>query len=102
MILYSWEMVQRKARGNKLELIRIIKYITYRPVPKTRKSRSYRYSRINWGGTSFIVNPEEIFENINNSEEEIVKDIKLWRVQSNQDDNSRRTSLPSEGSHFKI
>ncbi len=83
MILYSWEMVQRKAQGNKLELIRIIKYITYRPVPKTRKSRSYRYSRINWGGTSFIVNPEKIFENIDQyTKNEIAQYVGLASLRS--------------------
>lgn len=64
MILYNWEVVYKKSKGRIIEVLRIIHYITYRPIPQNEKSKLYKYSQINWAGKSFIVHPEAIFENM--------------------------------------
>jgi hypothetical protein len=67
MILYSWKKVFSDSKGNTKEILRRIYYITYTPIPKNKEDPFYEISRVNWAGSSYLINPEALF-NLKKSE----------------------------------
>lgn len=61
MVLYSWKKIYKKTKGNCTQVLRILKYVTYRPVPESRDDPDFELSRVNWAGENFLVNPEPLF-----------------------------------------
>lgn len=63
MILYDWKKVRRCSNESVRQLLSIVKYITYRPIPEDKYDKNYGFSQINWSGSSFLLNPEPLFKN---------------------------------------
>lgn len=61
--------------GRPSEIVRIIKMLTYKNIPYNRKDPIYKYSDIDFSGTSFLLNPELLFYNAYKHD---VKDIALY------------------------
>lgn len=86
MILYNWKKVKEKAINNSFSILDIIFYITYKPKPLNKFDISYKLSQINWIGTSFLINPEKIFENrINYTTKELIQYIALASLRNYAD-----------------
>lgn len=66
MILFSWKKILDRSKLRNEQILDIIEYITYVPVPLNKDDKFYSISLFNWKGDNFIVNPEPIIENRKN------------------------------------
>jgi hypothetical protein len=60
MILYNWPQILRHAEKSALKIITIVDYITYKGVPNHKCDPEYKYSQIDWSGSSFLYRPEPL------------------------------------------
>lgn len=63
MVLFSWKKVFYHSKGKPTEIVRIIRMLTYKMVPRNEFDKIYKYSMLDFSGSSFLVNPEGLFEN---------------------------------------
>lgn len=63
LVLFDWKKIKRYSNNEVDKILLVMYYITYRPVPKNIRDPFHHVSQKNWGGTSFLVNPEMLFEN---------------------------------------
>lgn len=75
MILYDWKKVWYYADGNAKEVYRIIKMITNREIPYSKKDPIYKYYGKDFAGNSFLLHPENL---IFNSYKHEYKDIGVY------------------------
>jgi hypothetical protein len=75
MILYDWKKVWYYADGNAKEVYRIIKMITDREIPYSKKDPIYKYYGKDFAGNSFLLHPENL---IFNSYKHEYKDIGVY------------------------
>lgn len=64
MIFYNWKRIYAYTKSSN-EIIKIIKYLTYKPSIYNRNSIFYNISQINWIGQSFLLNPRDLLLNAN-------------------------------------
>lgn len=60
MILYSWKKVYKISGGKASKIIDIIQYITNRPVPENKQDPNFDYAKVNWNGSSFLLDPYSV------------------------------------------
>lgn len=60
MILFNWRRILHHADKSALKIIMIVDYITYPTVPKHMCDPEYKYSQIDWSGSSFLYRPEPL------------------------------------------
>ena len=60
MILYDWRKIRSYSNDSLNEIIRIIDFITYKPLPNHYRDAEWRYSQIDWTGDSFLLNPVDL------------------------------------------
>jgi hypothetical protein len=58
MLHFSWKKVFYHAKGKPKEILQIIRMLTFKDLPLNKRDRIYKYSHINFSGTSFLVHPE--------------------------------------------
>jgi hypothetical protein len=62
MILYNWEKIVKASRGNAFDIVTILRIITYKLKPKNYHDLTFKFYEKNFGGHSFLLNPEELLE----------------------------------------
>jgi hypothetical protein len=63
MILFDKSKLIRFSGGSTVAMIDILRYITYRPIPKSKGDvKCLKYQTINWFGDSFLLNPEAFLD----------------------------------------
>ena len=60
MILFNWEEILRVSNGNVGDIISILRIITYKLPPKNFKDKTFKFYQHNYGGKSFLLNPETL------------------------------------------
>tara|TARA_B100001564_G_C20604907_1_gene654642 strand:+ start:967 stop:1344 length:378 start_codon:yes stop_codon:yes gene_type:complete len=60
MILFDWEKILRVSKGSVGDTISILRIITYKLPPKNYKDKSFKFYQHNYGGKSFLLNPENL------------------------------------------
>lgn len=60
MILFNFKKVLQHSNKSCNRFIKIIRYITYRPIPYSKQDDNLIFSRINWRGNSFLLNPKKL------------------------------------------
>ena len=60
MIFYNWEKILRSSNGKVIDIIAILRIITYKITPKNYHDRTFKFYQQNFGGFSFLVNPEDL------------------------------------------
>ena len=60
MILFDWEKILRVSKGNVGDVISILRIITHKLPTKNYKDKSFKFYRYNYGGKSFLLNPEDL------------------------------------------
>jgi len=62
MILYNWKRIVEISRGNAFDIVTILRIITYKLKPKNYHDLTFKFYEQNFGGHSFLLNPEELLE----------------------------------------
>jgi len=64
MIQYNWHKVFRATGGNSLEILRVIKMLTYSEIVVNKYDKLKKYENFDFKSnpTSFLVNPELLYE----------------------------------------
>ena len=60
MLLFDWRKVFYAASGDPTEIIRILRMLVEKRVPKNKFDKIYAYSRVDFTGESFLVHPERL------------------------------------------
>ena len=60
MIFYNWEKILSSSNGKVIDIIAILRIITYKITPKNYHDRTFKFYQQNFGGFSFLVNPEDL------------------------------------------
>ena len=60
MILFNWEKILRVSKGNVGDIISILRIITYKLPLRTLRIRLFKFYQHNYGGKSFLLNPETL------------------------------------------
>jgi hypothetical protein len=60
MVLFNWKKIYDYTKGSSSKILLILEYITYRPVPLNKQDLFYSLAQMNWGGDSFLLNPEDL------------------------------------------
>ena len=63
MILFDWKKILNASKGKERTIMKIIDYLTYHTVPKSKKDELYELIRWDYYGASFLRNPEKLLEN---------------------------------------
>lgn len=63
VILYNWRKIYTECDRSSKEILKVIRYLTFKPKILTKKHRYYRISKVDWRGHSFLLHPEELFYN---------------------------------------
>lgn len=58
MLLYDWKKIFTATQGNPTEIVRILKMLVEKKVPKNKYDKIYYYSQLNFSGESFLLHPE--------------------------------------------
>lgn len=83
LILFDWKKVREYTNNDIIQILHVMFYITYRPIPKNKRDEFYHISKINWYGTSFLVNPDDLFEkSVGHTNKEIAEYIALAALRS--------------------
>lgn len=63
MITFNWLKVYQLSNGIPSNIIDIIAYLTFRPLPKNNYDPIKKYASINWAGDSFLLNSSAVIYN---------------------------------------
>ena len=63
MFLYNWKRIFETCEGNAIEMVRVLKMLVFKQVPKNRYDKIYRYSTIDFRGESFLIHPDVLLCN---------------------------------------
>ena len=64
MITYNWIKVMRHSSGMPTNILNIVAYITFRPLPKNDfDTNNLKFSQVDWTGDSFLLNPAAVIYN---------------------------------------
>ena len=63
MIFYNWKLILRESKYSIRELLKTMKYITFKPQIYNEEDPFYSHSQIDWSGESFLLNPKLLFIN---------------------------------------
>ena len=63
MFLYNWKKIFETCEGNAIEMVRVLKMLTFKQIPKNKYDKIYRYSTIDFRGESFLVHPDVLLCN---------------------------------------
>jgi len=60
MIFYNWEKILRSSNGKVIDIVAILRLITYKITPKNYHDRTFKFYQQNFGGFSFLLNAEDL------------------------------------------
>lgn len=63
MLLFDWRKIFRLTKGSPVEVVRILRMLTLKEIPKNKFDKIYAYSKVNFTGESFLVHPERLLFN---------------------------------------
>jgi hypothetical protein len=63
MLLFDWKKIYTTAAGDPTDIVRILRMLVEKRIPKNKYDKEYFYSQINFDGTSFLVHPERLLYN---------------------------------------
>ena len=63
MITYNWLKIYKHSSGIPSNILNIIAYISFKPLPKNDYDPIKKFTGIDWSGDSFLINPEAIIYN---------------------------------------
>lgn len=63
MIFYSWNKIYREGKGSTRQILDIIYYLTYKPIPYDKLDKMFYIALKEYKGDSFLLNPEALFQN---------------------------------------
>jgi hypothetical protein len=63
MLLFNWKKIYSTAAGDPTDIVRILRMLVEKRIPKNKYDKEYFYSQINFEGTSFLVHPERLLYN---------------------------------------
>jgi len=75
VITYNWLKVYNKSSGKAHNILNIMAFITFRPIPKNDfDTNNLKYAQINWNGDSFLINPSAVIYNRSRVDEKHLAD----------------------------
>jgi hypothetical protein len=60
MLLFNWNEILKVSKGNVLDIITILRIITFKLTPKNYNDRVFKFYEHYYGGQSFLLNPEKL------------------------------------------
>lgn len=60
MLLFNWNEILKRSKGNVMDTITILRIITFKLTPKNYNDRVFKFYEHYYGGQSFLLNPEEL------------------------------------------
>lgn len=60
MLLFDWKKIYSTAAGDPVDIVRILRMLVEKRIPKNKYDKTFFYSQINFDGTSFLVHPERL------------------------------------------
>ena len=60
MLLFDWKKIYSTAAGDPADIVRILRMLVEKRIPKNKYDKTFFYSQINFDGTSFLVHPERL------------------------------------------
>ncbi len=60
IIYYNWKALLKYSGGSNNTLLDIFEYLNNKRLPKNKFDPAYRWSQINFTGTSFLINPNQL------------------------------------------
>ena len=60
MLLFNWNEILKRSKGNVLDTITILRIITFKLTPKNYNDRVFKFYEHYYGGQSFLLNPEKL------------------------------------------
>ena len=60
MLLFNWNEILKRSKGNDLDTITILRIITFKLTPKNYNDRVFKFYEHYYGGQSFLLNPEKL------------------------------------------
>jgi hypothetical protein len=63
MLLYNWNKIFTKCEGNTVEIVKVLKMLVEKQLPKNRFDDIYKYSDIDFSGQSFLIHPDVLLYN---------------------------------------
>ena len=58
VLLFDYDKIEAAADGKSLEMVRILRMLTNKQIPRDKFDPIYKYSTTDFSGESFLVNPE--------------------------------------------
>ena len=62
MLLFNWNEILKRSKGNVLDTITILRIITFKLTPKNYNDRVFKFYEHYYGGLSFLLNPEKLLD----------------------------------------
>jgi len=63
MLFYDWEKIFTKSKGNPTTMYSIFKMLVQNEIPKNKYDKMYKYSSVNFLGSSFLIHPDVLLYN---------------------------------------
>ena len=60
MLLFNWNEILKRSKGNVLDTITILRIITFKLTPKNYNDRVFKFYELYYGVQSFLLNPEKL------------------------------------------
>jgi len=77
MVLFNWKKIYSETKGSSSKILLIFEYITYRPLPLNKQDPFYSLAQVDWGGSSFLLNPEDLLKDHRHTKRERAQYIGL-------------------------
>lgn len=62
MLLFNWNEILKRSKGNVMDTITILRIITFKLTPKNYNDRVFKFYEHYYGGQSFLLNPEKLLD----------------------------------------
>lgn len=63
MLLYDWKKIYQESGGNSTVILRILKMMTFKEIPRSKKDPIYYLAQKNFSGSSFLLHADIILDN---------------------------------------
>ena len=63
MLFYDWKKIYETCRGNTSEVLRVLKMLVEKEIPLNQYDKIYKYSHIDFRGSSFLLHPDVLLYN---------------------------------------
>jgi hypothetical protein len=63
MLLYNWQKIYNASNQDVVEIVRILRMITYKQIPENTFDPIYKYHQMKFLGESYLVHPDVLVHN---------------------------------------